>query len=387
MSADGTRSHDELIEAALRRQPSEERTYAEPLAALVAGEGVHRVRPVIRPRMRTGAQPALAAIIVVFVIGAAVAVGFLRSPASQSGGGGDDLALTNRVACFGQGLGQAPDPAAVSTDGCPMMAVPPAGYGAATWTLDPTVPYSATATEIHLLVEEWECHSFQTAEGRIAQNVQYRDYAVIVTLAVRPPVGDVQTCPGTPPTPYVLHIDQPVGARNLDDGGRWPAQTMARGGQPVVSPTPTPQPSNWHMPRDCSGEGVGPGAFKAASMSATFDVYCAALPAGWQRESMGGDEQVGTVVTAVYRGPNGETFGLAEGDICLLGASACPTGGTDLGKAMFGDREGQLVAAPTGADFALYVARGQSPSWTATGIGMTVESFRALTGALIAVAK
>ena len=378
---------EDPVEVALRRRPGDERDYAEPLAALVAGEGVRRVRPVIRPRMRTGAQPALAAIIAVFVIGGAVAVGFLRSPASQSGGGGDGLALTNRVACFGQGLGQAPDPAAVSTDGCPLMAVPPAGYGAATWTLDPSVPYSAGATEIHVLVEEWGCSGGQTAEGRIAQNVQYRDDAVIVTLVVRLPSGDFQTCQGNPPTPFVVRIAQPVGSRALNDGGRWPAQTMARGGQPVVSPTPTPQPSNWHMPMDCSGEGVGPGSFKAASMSATFDVYCAVLPGGWQRESMSGDQQVGTVVSVVYRGPNGETFGLAEGDICSKVASACATGGTDLGKAMFGDREGQLVAAPTGADFALYVARGQSPSWTATGIGMTVESFRALTGALIAVAK
>jgi hypothetical protein len=43
-------------------------------------------------------------------------------------------------------------------------------------------------------------------------------------------------------------------------------------------------------------------------MSATFDVYCAVLPAGWQRVSMSGDEQAGTVVTVVYRGPKGDTF-------------------------------------------------------------------------------
>jgi len=385
-------SHDELIEAALRCRPSDERTYAEPLvdsvdlAALPAGGGVQHVCPVMRSKMRAGALPALAAIIVVFVIGAAVAVGSLRGLVSQSGGGVDSLALTNRVACFGQGPGQAPGAAAVSTDGCPLMAVSPVGYGAATWTLDPAMPYSASATEIHILVDEWGCHGSQTAEGRIGQNVQYRDDAVIVTLAVRQP-GGPQTCPGTPPTPYVLHIDQPVGSRNLDDGGRWPAQTMARGGQPVVSPTPTPQPSNWHQPIDCTGEADGPGSFKAASMSAKFDVYCAVLPAGWRRESMSGDEQVGTVVTVVYRGPNGETFGLTEGDICLLGASACATAGNDLGKAMFGDREGQLVGAPPGADFALYVAPGESPSWTARGNGMAVETFRALTGALIVVAK
>jgi hypothetical protein len=338
--------------------------------------------------MRTGAQPALAAIAVVILIGAVVGVRFLRVPASQSGGGSDGFALTNRVDCFGQAPGYVPDPAVNLCGDTPMMAVPPAGYGAATWTLDPAVPYSATATEVDVLVEEWECHSFKTAEGRIAQNVQYRADAVIVTLAVRQPVGNgIETCPGTPPTPYVVQLDNAVGSRNLDDGGRWPAQTMARGGQPVVSPTPTPQPSDWHMPMDCTGEAVGAGSFKAASMGAKFDVYCAVLPAGWQRESMTGYEDGTTVVTVVYRGPNGETFGLSEGNICSLGAGACATGGTDLGKAMFGDREGRLVGGPTGADFALYVAPGGSPSWTATGKGVTVETFRALTGALIVVAK
>jgi hypothetical protein len=359
---------------------------SRPDAVAVSGQTLRPVHPVIRSRMRTGAQPALAAIAVVLLIGVAVGVGFLRVPVSQSGGGSDGFALANRVNCFGQGPGYAPDPAVNLCGDRPVMAVPPAGYGAATWTLDPAVPYSATATEVNVLVEEWGCHGFQTAEGRIAQNVEYRGDAVIVALAVRQPDG-AQTCPGTPPTPYVVHVDQPVGARNLDDGGRWPAQTMARGGQPVVSPTPTPQPSNWHMPMDCTGDAVGAGSFKAASMGAKFDVYCAVLPAGWQRESMTGYEDGTTAVTAVYRGPNGETFGLSEGDICSLGAGACPTGGTDLGKAMFGDREGRLVGGPPGADFALYVALGESPSWTATGKGITVETFRALTGALIVVAK
>jgi Methyl-CpG binding domain len=376
---------DEKTKATPMRPP-DELVDSTPEAVAVSGEDLRSVRPVVRSRIRITAQPALAAIVVVLVIGAVVAVGSLRGPASQSGGGGDSLALTNRVDCFGQGPGQAPDPAAVSTDGCPMMAVPPAGYGAATWTLDPSVPYSAGATEIHVLVEESSCDSGQTAKGRIGQNVQYRVDAVVVTLAVRLPSGP-QTCQGNPPTPYAVHVDQPVGARNLDDDGRWPAQTMARGGQPVVSPTPTPQPSNWHMPMDCSGEGDGPGSFKAASMGAKFDVYCAVLPAGWQRESMSGDEQVGTVVTVVYRGPNGETFGLREGDFCVLGNGTCATAGTDLGKAMFGDREGQFVGDPSGADFALYVAPGQSPSWEATGKGMTAESFRALTAALIVVGK
>jgi hypothetical protein len=386
-------SGDERIEAALGRQPADERDYSEPLTPLTKDEGVQRrpVRPVtrprVRPRTRTGVQPALLALAVVVALGAtAVAVGVWRSPASPVSGSGNDYQLTGRFACFGQGPGGTIKPGMASDD-CPHMAVPPDDLEAATWTLDPAVSYSAAATEIHILVTEWACHSDLSAEGRIEQNVQYRDAAVVVTLAIRRPSGDSQTCPGTPPTPFVVRIAQPVGLRDLNDGGRWPAYTVARGGLPVVSPTPTSEPSNWHMPMDCTGEADGPGSFKAASMSAPFDVYCAVLPAGWHRESMSGDEQAATVVAVVYRGPNGETFALTEGDLCSLGADACATGGTKLENAMFGDRDGQLVGAPPGADYALYVAPGQSPSWKATGKGMTVESFRALTGALIMVAK
>src|SRR5664280_1608405 len=236
-------SSDERIEAALGRRPADEPDYSEPLTALIKGEGVQRrqVRPVtrprVRPRTRTGVQPALLVLAVVVALGAtAVAVGVWRSPASPVSGSGNDYQLTGRFACYGQGPGGTIKPGMASDD-CPHMAVPPDGYGAATWTLDPSVPYSAGATEIHVLVDEWGCHSSQSAEGRIAQNVQYRDDAVIVTLAVRLPCGDFQTCPGTPPTPFVVRIAQPVGSRDLNDGGRWPAYTVARGGLPVVSPS------------------------------------------------------------------------------------------------------------------------------------------------------
>jgi hypothetical protein len=141
------------------------------------------------------------------------------------------------------------------------------------------------------------------------------------------------------------------------------------------------------MPMDCTGEADGPGSFKAASMMAKFEVYCASLPAGWQRAAMSDFAQVVTSVSVTYRGPNGETFELTEGDFCTGSASVCAPGGTDLGTATFGDMQGRLVGEPPNADFALYVAAGQSPSWKATGSGMSLDAFKALTAALIVVAK
>jgi hypothetical protein len=284
-----------------------------------------------------------------------------------------------------------PGPGAFGADGwrtsgygsCRLMAVPPAGYSPATWALDPATPYLPGATELHVLVDEWGCHGFQTAEGRIAQNVEYQADAVLVTLAVLAREG-AQTCPGTPPTPYVLHLTQPVGTRNLADGTPWPPTLISTAGRPFYTPSPTPYPSNWHMPMDCTGEADGPGSFKAAAMMAKFEVFCAALPAGWQRTAMSDFTQVVTSVTVAYRGPNGETFELMEGDFCTESATACAPG-TALGIAPFGEFEGQLVSGPPGADFALYVAPGMSPSWKATGKGMTLEAFEALTAALIVV--
>jgi hypothetical protein len=461
-------NNDERIEAALKRQPADERVYDAPLAALVNGEGVQRVRPTARPRMRTSGLRALASVGAVLVLaGALVRFGLPFGGGLLGGGllGGRTTAQpTGLIGCWGQGPGFSPDlltgpgsaetgdsvaaavlrqfvsspdgsdapahgwylieatsdevqfvarvpPGGPSdywqvvvkrgtagqfvTDGwslggygsCLLETVPPAGYGPATWGLDPSVPFAAGANELHILVTEQSCHGSDPTEvGRILANVAYTDRDVVVTVVARSPEG-AQTCPMPPPTPYLVVLGQPVGNRDLLDGGSWPPPTIATGGHAVVSPSPTPYPSNWHMPMDCTGEADGPGSFKAASMSATFDVYCAALPAGWHRESMSGDERVVTTVTVSYSGPNGETLTLSEGDLCSGGLSVCAPTGTSAGTAMFGDREGQLFTAPPGADYALYVAPGQSPSWKATGKGMSLETFKALTAALIIVGK
>jgi hypothetical protein len=457
-------THDEEIEAALRRRPSDERAYEEPLAALVTGVGVQRARPVTRPRMRTPGLRALASLGAVLILaGGLVRVGLPFAPVLFGGGHQTTVQPTGLIACWGQGidrfppsvltsakadaetadtgaaaalradLAQEPDmpasgwmivsqsdaqvmfiaPEATGADyaevnvqrgtslsgavtadgwqvvgsgGCPLMAVAPAGYTTGTWGLDTSVPYSASATEIDIWVQEMACDSGQSAEGRIVTRVDYSQTAVTVTAFVRSLSGP-QTCQGTLPSTYVLHLDQPVGSRDLVDGGTWPPPTIATEGHVVVVPTPTPYPSNWHQPIECTGEADGPGSFKAASMSAAFDVYCAVLPAGWQRESMSGDDQVVTTVTATYTGPNGETLTLSEGDLCSAGQSACGPAGTSAGTAMFGDREGQLFMGPPGADYALYVDPGQSPSWEAIGKGMSLETFKALTAALIIVGK
>ena len=103
---------DERIEAALRSRPSGEPTYAEPLAALVPGSGVQRVRPVIRSRVRTGALAAVAMLVVL-----AVGVGVLTLGLSSRPAGGPAV----RSEGTGNIVAPSETPALVPSSGCSVV--------------------------------------------------------------------------------------------------------------------------------------------------------------------------------------------------------------------------------------------------------------------------
>jgi hypothetical protein len=110
-------------------------------------------------------------------------------------------------------------------------AAPAAAQGAevADWVVDG--PIDRASTSILLLVTERACNSGQTAEGRIRALVEPTDAAVIVTVAVVPRPGD-HTCQSNPPTPFVLDLPEPLGARALLDGGVEPPAVVV----PAVEP-------------------------------------------------------------------------------------------------------------------------------------------------------
>lgn len=66
------------------------------------------------------------------------------------------------------------------------------------------------------------------ATGRVlAPWVHYGEKRLTVTYFVRPREG-AQTCPGNPPTPVTLRLDEPLGPRELVDGARpWPSRAKA----------------------------------------------------------------------------------------------------------------------------------------------------------------
>ena len=339
MNGDDIRGSDP-IEAALRRQPADERTYDAPLGALADSAPVRgdvRVAGAGRPHRRRvrSSVPVLAALCLVVAIGAGgLTVALMRGApkgGGQTGSGGaaptPTTAATPRpsglIGCMGQEPGFPPDrlagtgadtgptatdeagasPAAaalrkllsegaagdlpasgwtlvsmsddealfVAQDAvrsgdyfdvdlrresgpflvggwsaytwgeCGLMAVPPAGYGPATWTMDPTFSLAGgQGSELPILVTEMACHgSDPTALDRIKVDVAYTADKIVVTASARTLPG-AQTCPGTLATSVVVRLDQPLGGRGVFDGGPWPVQQRVVGGATTPAPTPTP---------------------------------------------------------------------------------------------------------------------------------------------------
>ena len=268
---------------------------------------------------------------------------------------------------------------------CTLRSVPPAGYVSALWGLDPAFPLTAATTELHIGIDPETCTGGKPIPAdQVQAGVAYLGDRVVVTTAARQPDG-FQTCQLTlgSSTPYVVKLDAPLGNRELRDGGPWPAEIRATGGHAVVAPTPTPYPSNWHMPTDCTGDA---GFFKAASMSASYDVYCAVLPAGWSMTTAGDPQLAATApLTVEYHGPAGQTLTLEEGKFGEAAGAEVLRTGPEIGPASFGDRTGTLGGSS--GSYYVYTPPDGKAMWTASCAGMTLDDFRALTAALIAVAK
>ena len=103
----------------------------------------------------------------------------------------------------------------------------PQEFGKATWAIDGSLaaPDSTTRT-LHILVWEQACSGGVPATGRISPPViVYSPTTVTITLGVRPiqvPSGYLVTCPGPPGTPATVELSEPLGSRQLLDGGRTP---------------------------------------------------------------------------------------------------------------------------------------------------------------------
>lgn len=106
---------------------------------------------------------------------------------------------------------------AVALAGCSLLGVERGNREEARWTVDPAVRIASDATELPLLVQEVDCASGRSAEGRISSDVDVeRDRIVITVFVERLPGG--QECPSNPATPYTLTLPQPLDGRELVNG-------------------------------------------------------------------------------------------------------------------------------------------------------------------------
>jgi hypothetical protein len=83
---------------------------------------------------------------------------------------------------------------------------------AARWEVDPSADLDPSSSSIPILVQEIECASGRSADGRIEATVSYRPEAIELRVGVRRLDGD-QSCPSNPTTPHAVELTELLGHR------------------------------------------------------------------------------------------------------------------------------------------------------------------------------
>jgi hypothetical protein len=239
---------DPVIDA-LRRRPSDERAYkdplrpwgraredAEPFTPLVPSLGIRTHggrRPAIRPRLALG--PVATLVVIAIIVALVVATGTwarLTVPEpepTQSARPIPTFTPTGMVGCDGVGPGW--PRGQIPPSYCQVLGVPPDAMSAGVWTLDPTYPYSPYKEQIHVLIRSVGICPLTVLDGYVAQSVEYGRY-VAISLAIVPAPGHYSSACGDAPeasgwVPYELALSEPVGPRDLLDGGTDPMTMIA----------------------------------------------------------------------------------------------------------------------------------------------------------------
>jgi hypothetical protein len=111
----------------------------------------------------------------------------------------------------------------------PRLSLP--GLNAATWSLDTDeLSPPPDATGFVALVSETVCVSGRRADGRILPPLIIREPTrVLVIFAIQPPPpapGGLENCAGPAPTRVRVELGEPLGERELLDGGVFPPQNV-----------------------------------------------------------------------------------------------------------------------------------------------------------------
>jgi hypothetical protein len=88
------------------------------------------------------------------------------------------------------------------------------GAEPARWWVAPGASLGPTSRKVPIVVNEVECASGRSAEGRIVVEVVYGSDAIDIAVGVRPLGGD-QECPSNPDTPFTVELTEPLGDRTI----------------------------------------------------------------------------------------------------------------------------------------------------------------------------
>jgi len=164
-------------------------------------------------------------------------------------------------------------------------------------------------------------------------------------------------------------------------GGESPAPTEGQGSNSTPDvPASGPVPPS----EACASSSEHRAFFRQAAASMGWPVYCAVLSDGWFLEAGSYRLADGGRLEVTYRGPGAARLSLVEGNVCAgTEVDVCAPRDIVIGPAAFGDREGVLGRLANG--LVLDVDRGATPSWRATGLGLTEAEFQAIVAAVVKV--
>lgn len=204
-----------------------------------------------------------------------------------------------------------------------------------------------------------------------------------MTLLAACQTGPTSGPQGTPPPDASsTALGSPAGSENpTATANENPGPTEGVGASPTAD---VPTGSSGAPSASCSGDEKNRGFFRQAAAAMTWPVYCAVLPDGWFLESGSYRLADGGRLEVTYRGPADVHVEIVEGNACGgSDVNACAPRDAVIGPAAFADRTGELGRLANG--LVLDVDRGATPSWRATGLGLTEEAFRVICTAFLAV--
>jgi hypothetical protein len=204
-----------------------------------------------------------------------------------------------------------------------------------------------------------------------------RSRALALPLLVLVVVGLVAACASSQPAATARRTVQPAstsGAASGDAGEPSDAASDEASLEPTdeasedagTDPEMSPEASDDTAlgAAACTGTDDNRTFFEMVASKVKWDVYCAALPAGWHVDTGSYRLASGGRLLMAYKGPNGARIELREGAYCAGTPEECVPDGDDAGPAAFGDRDAHAILGADGS-VSIIADAGDPIAWLA----------------------